>query len=391
MCSTGLHDQNLNSMHSFDNVTELALPNESVLSELTFIYRCSFIIEEGISVWNFCSGRIRTAYGTRAINWNVQTDGSLIEIRSFDTLDKLPEGKYRLMLNATSTDGAQEVKCCIAFSGHGCDMVGTPFHKTVTQLIYDRSTFIGGTANVNLELTFPADEFVNPKPNYVLPEIPSHLAADDYRNVMVEKVSEIRQVDFTIETLTGSIQTVRLLLILSTRYFRDFITFNPNAHTATLSFSKYIVNEVLKFAFTGSFDLDETSVEILDEFLSCIELIVPSETRSLTEHIAVKLRRRVNKEWQTLTLHDAVKLLVLSCKHGLWELSCTMTNLIANVHYKVFLRDYNAHSTGENLQLYRKLSEQTFRFIHPLDNMKRKFEQSEKMRPILRFACGSKQ
>ncbi|VDM48384.1 unnamed protein product [Toxocara canis] len=252
MCSTGLHDQNLNSMHSFDNVTELALPNESVLSELTFIYRCSFIIEEGISVWNFCSGRIRTAYGTRAINWNVQTDGSLIEIRSFDTLDKLPEGKYRLMLNATSTDGAQEVKCCIAFSGHGCDMVGTPFHKTVTQLIYDRSTFIGGTANVNLELTFPADEFVNPKPNYVLPEIPSHLAADDYRNVMVEKVSEIRQV----------------LIIQS---------------------------QVLKFAFTGSFDLDETSVEILDEFLSCIELIVPSETRSLTEHIAVKLRRRVNK------------------------------------------------------------------------------------------------
>lgn len=53
--------------------------------------------------------------------------------------------------------------------------------------------------------------------------------------------------------------------------------------------------QVLKFAFTGSFDLAEADVDILDEFLSCVELVLPTDTRSLIEHIALTLRRRVNK------------------------------------------------------------------------------------------------
>lgn len=54
--------------------------------------------------------------------------------------------------------------------------------------------------------------------------------------------------DFTIETLSGFIRTVRLLLMLSTRYFRDFIALNPCASTATLPFSKETVSEVLLYA-----------------------------------------------------------------------------------------------------------------------------------------------
>uniref|UniRef100_A0A914ZXH7 BTB domain-containing protein n=1 Tax=Parascaris univalens TaxID=6257 RepID=A0A914ZXH7_PARUN len=375
------------SMYALDDTTHLAIPRDSVLAELTFIYRFSFLIKEGASIWNFCCGRFRTAYGTRAVNWSVQTDGAVIEVRSFDSLDKLPEGKYRLSLNATSRDGAQEVASCITFVDRSCDIEGTPFQKAMTRLTAGKSIFIGGEACINVELTFPAEEFVDPKPNYILPEIPSHLASNDYRIVMTEKASKIN--DFTIETLSGFIRTVRLLLMLSTRYFRDFITLNPCCCTATLPFKKETVSEVLKFAFTGSFDLADADVDILDEFLSCVELVLPTNTRSLIEHISLTLRRRVNKEWQILTLHEVLRLLVLSCKHALWDLSCTMTNLVANVHYKVFLRDYNAHSTGENLQLYRQLREQTFRFVHPLENMRRKYEQSARMRPILRFSSSN--
>uniref|UniRef100_A0A914ZSU2 BTB domain-containing protein n=1 Tax=Parascaris univalens TaxID=6257 RepID=A0A914ZSU2_PARUN len=323
------------SMYALDDTTHLAIPRDSVLAELTFIYRFSFLIKEGASIWNFCCGRFRTAYGTRAVNWSVQTDGAVIEVRSFDSLDKLPEGKYRLSLNATSRDGAQEVASCITFVDRSCDIEGTPFQKAMTRLTAGKSIFIGGEACINVELTFPAEEFVDPKPNYILPEIPSHLASNDYRIVMTEKASKIN--DFTIETLSGFIRTVRLLLMLSTRYFRDFITLNPCCCTATLPFKKETVSE----------------------------------------------------EWQILTLHEVLRLLVLSCKHALWDLSCTMTNLVANVHYKVFLRDYNAHSTGENLQLYRQLREQTFRFVHPLENMRRKYEQSARMRPILRFSSSN--
>ncbi|VDK56669.1 unnamed protein product [Anisakis simplex] len=275
----------------------------------------------------------------------------------------------------------------IEFRGHSYDLKGSEFRNIMTQLRDPDSKFVGGWATFSLELTFAADEFINPKPNYILPEIPSNLPADDYRNVMVARTSQIS--DFTIETSNGTIQAVRLLLILSTRYFRDFINLNPTANTAILPFSKFVVDEVLKFALTGSFDLLGSQVDVLDEFLSCTELIVPTDTHSLTEHIAVNLRRRL-QEWQTLPLYDCLKLLVLSCKHGLWELSCTLTNLIANVHYKVFKRDYNAHSTGQNLRIFEELNEQTFRFIHPIDNIKRKFEQSEKMRPILRFRAISK-
>lgn len=85
-----------------------------------------------------------------------------------------------------------EVASCITFLDRSCDIEGTPFQKAMTRLTSEKSIFIGGEACINVELTFPAEEFVDPKPNYILPGIPSHLAPNDYRIVMVEKASKIK-------------------------------------------------------------------------------------------------------------------------------------------------------------------------------------------------------
>ncbi|VDK57905.1 unnamed protein product [Anisakis simplex] len=195
------------------------------------------------------------------------------------------------------------------------------------------------------------DDFVDVQPWYTsrLNAPPAYLDSNDYRQKMFENATT--NLDFTLETLDGTIETVRYLLYLTVDGIRTFVNEHPDAYRMKIDYRRDTVEEMINFALKGTFGLIEAPSAALNDYIACIRLYRPHGFWQLIRYIASKLSEHVTQ----------------------FELS--------------FRRDYNADSTGERLEIYKELKHSTTATEgNVLQKMQSIHYSSRNIRRILRYS-----
>ncbi|VDK83126.1 unnamed protein product [Litomosoides sigmodontis] len=332
---------------------------ESTLAELMFIHKKLFKLSaQENSVFNL-SANFYTNYGPRSVRWSVCFSGyTTIAINSTDSYSIPPQGKYKISAKAISKRNV-EISTELIFERNLIDVWNSEFLTKILN-IFDSSDFFDCVLQLRYELRFKADEFIQVHPwlsstAFVTPNIPANLPNNDYRSVMCTKA--LQNPDFTIHTKDGTIETMRYLLYLTIDRIHSEIDANPGIKSIVIEYRKKSVQQMIDYALKGSFDMMDEAPDDLDDFILCIRAFRPRGFWTLIHHITDGLRNKLNEQWEKLDIDIVLRYLSLSAHHRLHELCSKAIILVANVHYKQFMLEYNVDSSGSKLQIYNMLKD----------------------------------
>ncbi|KAL3986389.1 hypothetical protein ACH3XW_42550 [Acanthocheilonema viteae] len=119
---------------------------------------------------------------------------------------------------------------------------------------------------------------------------------------------------------------------------------------------------MINYALKGSFDMMDAPPDVLDDFIRCIRAFQPRGFWTLIHHITDGLRNKLNEQWEKLDIDIVLRYLSLSAHHRLHELCSKAIILIANLHYKQFMLEYNIDSNGSKLEIYNMLKDSELPF-----------------------------
>ncbi|VDM41091.1 unnamed protein product [Toxocara canis] len=287
-----------------------------------------------------------------------------VTVEAMDSYAKAPCARYWLAIEKYAQSSKPEHVGDLRFSMNHVDFSDGEFVSTLSNMLASGSD-INDSFLVTLEIRIQADEFFKIESwtfasTFIVPAVPSFLGKNDYRTQMF--LTANAKPDFTIETLDGDVKAVRYLLYLTIERIRIEVDANPNIRSVTVNFHKLVVKEMINYALKGSFDLFDSSTKILDEFLTCIRFYRPYRFWGLIHRLTNHLGDKLNEQWRTLSLNELLEYLRLGCHQRLHEVSAKAAIIVANLHYKELIRDYNADSTGEQLEMYHALHRAEFPF-----------------------------
>uniref|UniRef100_A0A0R3RQM6 ERAP1_C domain-containing protein n=1 Tax=Elaeophora elaphi TaxID=1147741 RepID=A0A0R3RQM6_9BILA len=119
---------------------------------------------------------------------------------------------------------------------------------------------------------------------------------------------------------------------------------------------------MVNYALKGSFDMMDAPPDVLDDFMLCIRAFRPRGFWTLIHHITDGLRNKLNEQWEKLDIDIVLRYLSLSAHHRLHELCSKAIVLVANVHYRQFMLEYNVDSSGSKLEIYNMLKDSELPF-----------------------------
>ncbi|KAM3716458.1 Chaperonin GroEL [Dirofilaria immitis] len=328
----------------------------STLTELIFIHKKFFKLSaQENSILNL-SANFYTNYGPRSVRWSICFSSyTTLAVNSHDSYAIPPRGKYKISVKAISKQNL-EISTELMFERSLVDVWNSEFLTKILKIL-ESSEFYDCTLKLSYELRFEAHEFIQISPwlfstAFVTPDIPANLSNDDYRCV----------IDFIIHTKDGTIETVRYLVYLTIDRIHNEIDANPNMKSIIIEHRRESVQQMINYALKGSFDLIDASPDVLDDFILCIRAFRPRGFWTLIHHITDGLRKKLNDEWEKLDIDIVLRYLNLSVHHRLHELCSKAIILIANVHYKQFMLEYNVDSSGSKLEIYNTLKDSELPF-----------------------------
>uniref|UniRef100_A0A8R1XP48 Uncharacterized protein n=1 Tax=Onchocerca volvulus TaxID=6282 RepID=A0A8R1XP48_ONCVO len=337
---------------------------ESTLTELIFIHKKLFKLSaQENSIFNL-SANFYTNYGPRSVRWSICfSNYTTLAINSNDSYSIPPQGKYKISVKAISKQNI-EISTELMFERNLIDVWNSEFLTKLMEIL-ETSDFFDCILQLQYELRFEAHEFVQVYPwlfstAFVTPNIPSNLPNNDYRSIMYAKA--IENPDFTIYATDGTIETVRYLIYLTIDRIHTEIDANPGIKSIVIEYRKESVQQMINYALKGSFDLMNASPNILDDFISCIRTFRPRGFWTLIHHITDGLRKKLNDEWDKLDIDIVLRYLSLSIHHRLHELCSKAIILVANIHYRQFMLEYNIDSNGSKLEIYNTLKDSELPF-----------------------------
>ncbi|CAG9532514.1 unnamed protein product [Cercopithifilaria johnstoni] len=342
----------------------IANPESTTLTELIFIHKKLFKLSaQENSVFNL-SANFYTNYGPRSVRWSICFSGyTTIAINCTDSYSIPPQGKYKISAKAISKRNV-EISTELMFERNLIDVWNSEFLTKILNIL-DSSDFSDCILKLRYELRFEAREFIQVYPwlsstAFVTPNIQANLSNNDYRSVMCAKALE--NPDFTIHTKDGTIKTVRYLLYLTIDGIHNEVDANPNIKSIVIEYQKKSVQQMINYALKGSFDMMDAPPDVLDDFILCIRTFRPRGFWTLIHHITDGLRNKLNEQWEKLDIDIVLRYLSLSAHHRLHELCSKAIILVANVHYKQFMLEYNVDSNGSKLEIYNMLRDSELPF-----------------------------
>uniref|UniRef100_A0A915Q504 BTB domain-containing protein n=1 Tax=Setaria digitata TaxID=48799 RepID=A0A915Q504_9BILA len=371
---------------------------ESTLTELIFIHKKLFKLSgQENSVFNL-STSFYTNYGPRSVRWSICFSGyTTIAVNSTDSYSIPPRGKYKISAEATSKQN-KEISTELVFERSLIDVWNSEFLTKILKIL-NSPDFSDSVLKLRYELRFEAHEFIQVCPwlfstAFATPNIPSNIRNDDYRSVMYAKAVE--NPDFTIHTKNGTIETVRYLLYLTIDHIHSEIDANPTIRSIVIGHRKESVQQgqdsvifvlldcfhlkiilmcamlslqlprgrhrsvslqMINYALKGSFDLMDASPDVLDDFISYVD--------------------------------EVLQYLSLSAHHRLHELCSKAIILVANVHYRRFMLEYNVDSKGSKLEIYNMLKNSELPFEgNAIQKIQAVYYAGKQTEILLRYKVG---
>ncbi|VDN01293.1 unnamed protein product [Thelazia callipaeda] len=360
------------------------------IDELIFIHRFTFTIA-------YVDTRIHSAtfsstYGSRSIDWffDISCDRRAPQVRLAQRRMRIdeayPPGTILFKYHAVSRNYEQSREMELeerAFSGLFVVPEDSQFFLSMFGALHSQA-FDGGEIVLMMKLVFKSkDFFTTLRRRETIP--PSCVAPDDPRSLALNEILTSQR-DFKITANNGEIRTSKYLLYLSTNFFNELITSNPFVTSTSLDFDYDIIEKVLEFAFMGTYDLDVYQIDKVRKFLQCIRKIKPLKQNEIINHVSERLNQILIKNWQKVSLDDAVKMLDIAYEQQFANLLDSAMNLVVDQHFLDFRLEYNEHSEGENGALFQRLNHSEIAdFLAPTNVMLASYRKRGTVTRILKY------
>uniref|UniRef100_A0A915Q2X6 BTB domain-containing protein n=1 Tax=Setaria digitata TaxID=48799 RepID=A0A915Q2X6_9BILA len=327
------------------------------LDELIFIHRFAFTIA-------YVDNRIHSAtfsstYGSRSIDWffDISCDRRAPQIRLAQRRMRIdetyPSGFILLKYYAVSRkyDQIRELEMQEKpFSGLFVVPEESDFFRRIFNTLHSHA-FDGGEIVLTVRIIFKMKDFFTMLRRHERTPL-TQIPEADCRSVALTQILDLQR-DFKIMATDGEIKTSKYLLYLSTNYFHELITINPNTTSAVLDFDREIIEKVLDFAFKGSYDMEVRLIDKVRKFLH---------------------------------LDDAVRILDIAYEQQFANLLDSAMNLIVDQYFIDFRLEYNEHSEGENGALFQRLNHSEIAdFLAPTNVMLTSYRKRGSVTRILKY------